>query len=188
MALEEFAAGAYALSYKKPGGGSLALGLTEDGFELQFTPRGQNIEESAEFGNALIDGVDRGHIASMVVKLLSYQRVVTAQSYWMRNTAGSPLLLTNSTNPVGRLYSSMAGVMVAVGVANTPAAAVDAAIGAAGQSVFGATSTLTAGLALLAPGQAMAFQQTSKLRTVPLAFVLLPYSDGVGNTVDGVAS
>jgi hypothetical protein len=94
MALEEFVAGPYALSYKKPGGTSTSLGLTEDGFELQFTPRGQNFEESAEYGASILDGAVRGHTASLLTKLLSFKKGVATQAYWQNNTYGNPLFLS----------------------------------------------------------------------------------------------
>lgn len=196
MALEEFVAGPYALSYKKPGGSSTALGLTEDGFELQFTPRGQNFEESAEYGASILDGAVRGHTASLLTKLLSFKKGVATQAYWQNNTYGNPLFLspdhtvaTASANRVGNLYSSFAGQIVAVALKDTPASAADAALitASATGNVFGTTSTLTIGYAYLAPGQAMAFQMTSKLRTLPLAYILLPYDTGT-DIVYGVAS
>jgi hypothetical protein len=184
MPLEDFIAGHYAMSYEKPGGTPVALGLTKDGIEMQFMPRGQAINESDAYGGSLIDGVDRGHDTSILFTLLSFKKAVTSGLLWQRTT--TPSILTNTALPVGRLWSSLAGELVAVGVANTPAAAFDAA--STIPNVALAARTMTASLAYLSPASQVAFQMTSKLRELPVQLVLLPYADGSGNVVHFIAS
>lgn len=194
MALEQFVSGPYIGTYKAPSGSAVAIGLCDEGYELQFTPQGENIENSDVYGGALLDGITRGHNASLTFTMKSYQRALTSGLIWQFTT--NPLLMQFGAQaagvangiPTGRLWSSLAGEIVLTGQRNTPAYAVDSTPYT--NNVFGATSILTASLAILAPGQSINFMMNSKLRQVTLAMVLLPYSTGgaPASIIFGVAS
>jgi len=194
MALEQFVSGPYIGTYKAPGGAAQPIGLCDEGYELQFTPQGENIENSDVYGGALLDGITRGHNASLTFTMKSYQRALTNGLIWQ--FSANPLLMQLGAQaaaiatgvPTGRLWSALAGEIVLTGQRNTPAYTVDAT--AATNNVFGATSIMTAPLAILAPGQSINFMMNSKLRQVTLAMVLLPYSNNgsPASIIFGVAS
>lgn len=183
MALESWISGPYVGTYKAPGGSAVAIGLTDEGYELQFTPQGEAIQSSDIYGAALLDGVTRGSNASLTFTMKSYARALTTGLIWQMTS--TPLVMQNTTYPTGRLWSNLAGEVVLTGQANTPAAALDAT--AVANNVFGANRILTASLAILAPGQSINFLMDSRLRQVTLAMVLLPYVS-TSNVVFGVAS
>lgn len=192
MALEQFVSGPYVGTYKAPGGAAVALGLTDQGYELQFTPQGENIESSDIYGGSLLDGITRGHNASLTFTMKSYQKALTTGLIWQFTS--NPLIMqigaqaAGATVPTGRLWSALAGEMVLTGQANTPAATVDAL--ALSNNVFGANRILTASQAILAPGQSINFLMDSRLRQVTLGMVLLPYANPgtPSNIVFGIAS
>ena len=189
MALESFISGPYIATYKAPGGSAVAVGLTDQGYELQFTPISENIESSDIYGGALLDGVTRGANASLTFTMKSYTKALSTGLIWQFTS--TPLIMqagaqiAAATVPTGRLWSNLAGEIVMTGQANTPAAALDAT--AVANNVFGANRILTATLAILAPGQSINFLMDSRLRQVTLAMVLLPYVSG-SNVVFGIAS
>jgi hypothetical protein len=183
MALEQWVSGAYVGTYKAPGGSAQPIGLTNEGYELQFTPQGESIESSDIYGGALLDGVTRGHNASLKFTMKSFQRALTAGIIWQFTS--NPLLLQSATYPAGRIMSSLAGEVVLTGQANTPAAAVDAT--PYSNNVFGANRVLTASLCILAPGSSINFLLDTRLRQLTLGLVLLPYAVS-SNVVFGVTS
>lgn len=196
MALEDFVSGPYVATYKAPGGTAQAIGLTDQGFELQFTPQNETIESSDVYGGSLLDGVTRGHNASLTFTMKSYRKALTTNLIWQ--FTANPLYMQGggpvaaATVPTGRLMSNLAGEIVMTGQANTPAAAVDNNSGVGfSNNVFGINRILTASLAILAPGQSINFLMDSRLRQVTLGMVLLPYAatiSGATWVVFGVAS
>ena len=192
MALESFISGPYIATYKAPGGSAVAVGLTDQGYELQFTPISENIESSDIYGGALLDGVTRGANASLTFTMKSYTKALSTGLIWQFTS--TPLIMqagaqiAAATVPTGRLWSNLAGEIVMTGQANTPAASVDNNSGAGyANNVFGINRILTASQAILAPGQSINFLMDSRLRQVTLAMVLLPYVSG-SNVVFGIAS
>jgi len=196
LAIENFISGAYLATYQAPanagnaGGAPTAvgLGLTEQGFNLKFTPRQEVINTSDQYGGAMLDGVSRCHDAAVQFDLMSYANAVNAAILWPFTS--SPLVMWEPTNPAGRLYSNIAGQMVFVGQANTPSAAFDAA--AVAGNIFGANRTLTAKYCILSPGSDISMLLDSRLRKIPMQFSMLPYKytagDGISRAVFGVAS
>ncbi len=196
MALEEFVSGPYQATYKKSGGSAVFVGLTENGFNMQFTPQMEVIDTSDIYGGAILDAVKRGHNATLAFDLLSFKKALTSQIFWQFTS--SPLVLWETALPSGVLYSSVAGEIVLTGQANTPAAVVDnnGGLGYA-NNVYGPNRVLTATYAVLSPGSSVAINSNSMLRKLPLQFTLLPYNTGAvvspgqsgqGPVVFGVAS
>lgn len=186
MALVDFVSGPYEATYKKPAGTALAVGLTENGFALQFSPRQEVIDTSDIYGGAILDAVHRCHNATLAFDLLSFKRALVSQIFWQFNT--NPLVMWEAAIPAGVLYSTLAGEIVLVGQANTPAATVDNNGGAGyANNVVGPLRTLTATYAVLSPGSQVAITATSMLRKLPLQFTLLPYTNS-SSVVFGLAT
>ncbi len=182
MALESFVSGPYACTYKSPGGAAVAVGLTDQGFTVNFTPQQEVINSSDIYGGALLDAVTRGHNATLAFDLLSYRKSLTSGIIWQFTS--NPAILWVAASPAGRLYSDLAGEIVLTGQANTPAAVVDNNSGAGyANNIFGINRIMTASLAVLAPGQNVQFLMDSRLRKLPLQFSLLPYTIDAGTTV-----
>jgi hypothetical protein len=158
-----FIAGPYTATYNSAlgGGADLDLGITEDGFELEVTPfadlvRGDNLGESIQ------DGVYRGKdvYLNVVIQEWSKDGVMRAFNPFIDTDALSDI---SEVGQVGRLLSNMAGVLILTAVAGTTAAATPA--------------TLTASRAIIAPGFPLKSLLATRLRKLPLRFLLLPYTD-----------
>lgn len=150
MALGTFIAGAYTGAYD-----SVALGMTEDGYELSWETKAERIEKSDVYGQKLIDFVYQGTDFALQADFMEYQASTVAAGYLYGAALGTE-------GVIGRLGSNVAEALVLTAVAGTTAAATPA--------------TLTANLAIVQPGTGSNVRFTSRLRTVPVRFTLLPYS------------
>ncbi len=143
MSLGAFIAGPYNASF-----GS-ALGVTEDGFDMSFTPKGEEINQTDLFGMTLVEIIMLGGDWAVTATGLEYTKMVGVLSSWA--TLGTP-------GAVSRLASSAASalVMSAAGGTATPA-------------------SFSASRAILSPNNASSsWKLTSKLRRVPVRMTLLP--------------
>lgn len=157
-----FVAGPHTATFTPPGGTALALGVTQDGYELEYTKfwdpiRGDNMGETIQ------DGVIRGGDCFLSFVLNEYDSAAGAKMFWPEAIAAATDL--GKVGQVGRLASSLAGSLVLTPVAGTSAATIGPA-------------TLTAAKAILAPGFPVKFLFATRLRTVPIRLQLLPYVDG----------
>lgn len=159
-----FIAGPYTATYNPAlgGGAHLSLGTVEDGFELESTYfadliRGDNLGESIQ------DGVYRGKdcYLNCVIEEWNLDGVLRAFNPFIDVDAISDL---SEVGQVGRLLTNLAGVLTLTAVAGTTAAATPA--------------TLTASKAIIAPGFPLKSLLATRLRKLPLRFLLLPYTDG----------
>ncbi len=148
-----FIAGAYTGTLN-----SVALGITDDGYTLQIEPKQQNIEKSDVFGDAMIDSVFRGTNFFLQTEFMETKAGPLAAAY--------PWAALGVQGIVGRLASNVATPLVLTSTVGTPAVATPA--------------TFTASLTILAPGSNPEFQYNSRLRTLPVRLVLLPYDVGGG--------
>lgn len=148
MALGVFIAGAYGAVR-----GGVAVGLTDDGWNLQWEPKSEAIDKSDAYGDMLLDMVWRGCNWFVQAELLEYKPGSIDAAYpW--GTMGQPGI-------IARLASDVAGALVLTSTAGTPAAATPA--------------TLTANKSILAPGFNVDAVYSSRLRTMPCRLALLPY-------------
>jgi hypothetical protein len=154
MPLGTFIAGAYTGTLN-----AVALGITDEGFNVQWEPKVQAIEKSDVYGEMLIDGVYRGTNHFIQTEFLEYKAGSMAAAY--------PYGSMGVQGVVGRLMSNIATALVLTSTAATPAVATPA--------------TLTASKAILAPGSNPQAQYNSRLRTLPVRMALLP--DDVGGGV-----
>ncbi|MDB5295208.1 MAG: hypothetical protein JWO31_1191 [Phycisphaerales bacterium] len=145
-----FIAGAYAFTYKAPGGGSPAsIGATEQGFELRDQMHMEPIQ-SDDYGEGRAGGIQQGRSASVRLTGIEYGA--------MRAAIYSSHPLGDAKANVGRSMHDLAGEIVATPTTGTPAAALE--------------GTYTFKYAACASDLEMIFG--SKLRKVPVTFDLLP--------------
>lgn len=141
------------------------IGPTEDGYSLEQTISAALIEKSDAYGDTLIDGFYRGG---------SYRITADAQEYKSATVApffpfGTFGVAFSSAVPIGVRMSDRAKAFVLTSIANTPAAA--------------APASITAGLAILAPGQNLRLNYNTTLRTVPIVLQALPQGSVSGSGV-----
>jgi hypothetical protein len=153
MALGTFIAGAYTSTH-----GGVAVGITDDGFALQWSAKAQAIEKSDVYGDMMIDGVYRGSNWFLQFECMEYKSGPIAAAF--------PYGGFGVHGVIGRLMSDVASAMVLTSTAGTPAVATPA--------------TLTATKAILAPGFDPNAQFSSRLRTMPVRLLLLPVDIGSG--------
>lgn len=162
-----FIAGPYDMSYTPPAGDLSSLGITQDGFEVQWVNhadliRGDNLGESIQ------DGVWRGGDCYIECMCEEFD---AAALYGAHGNAPSAMW-PGSTNfgrhgQVGRLLSGMAGMLTLTRTSALTTAS---------------PTTITAAKAILANGHVVRSKWATRLRTVPLRFLLLPYISS-GNKV-----
>ena len=133
------------------------LGITEDGYEITYTPHAEQINQSDAYGATLIDLVFRGVDVSIMLNSLEY-KTGPKSAIWPWGTLGT-------MGVIGRLGSAISLSLVLTATASTPAAAEPA--------------TLTAARSILAPENNVNLLFTSKLRRVPIRFVCLPSDSAV---------
>lgn len=153
MSLGTFIAGAYTGTY-----GGVAMGITDEGYSLQWETKLQAIEKSDVYGEMMIDGVYRGSNWFFQTEFLEYKSGPLAASF--------PWGGLGVQGVIGRLMSDVAAAMVLTATAGTPAVATPA--------------SLTATKAILAPGSNPSAQFNSRLRTMPVRLVMLPVDIGSG--------
>lgn len=153
--------GAYGCTYD-----AVAIGITQDGFDLIQSLAEEVINESDFYGGSMIDYFYRGGSCQLRADSMEY-KAGSILPYWPYG-GGAMGIMRNASNPIGKRASDVADSIVLTSTAGTPAAA--------------APATLTATYAALAPGQQSTLKFTSKLRRVPLFWQLLPY-DSSSNTI-----
>lgn len=168
MALGTFIAGPYSATYA-----TIALGLTEDGFELRFRPEKQLVNQSDLYGDTILDAVYRGGNYMMAYNMIEYGSAVAAGVQWPYGPAVSTIPVDGVMGTVGMMdvASTKAKATILTAIAGTTAAATPA--------------TLTASQSILAEGSEVSLQFVSKLRTVPIAKRLYPYSANAPQQTSG---
>ncbi len=157
MALGVFIAGRYTSTLS-----GLDLGLTRRGYEVQFQLKAEMIDETDGYGLTPIDFIQRG--AECAIEMLCREwKAATIGAAWQALT-GTFGVLSSVASPIGRLGSDSAQALVLSSTANTPAAS--------------APATLTATKAILSPNFNVNSAWDSRLRELPLRFLLLPYTSG----------
>lgn len=156
-----FIAGPYSGTWTPPAGAALALGITEDGFDLEWVMHGEVIKGD-NLGDSIQDGVYRG--GDVFISL-------TAEEFNAAGLYGAHTTTTQAFNPAsthfgrhgqaGVLFSALAGELILTRVSAST----------------GATpTTITASKAILANEFVIRTKLASRLRKVPLRFLLLPYA------------
>lgn len=165
MAITAPIAGAYTGTLNPAAAGAVALNYTRQGFNLNFTQKGERVEESDLYGLSLIEIVYRG--AQMTVDTIcKVYAAVTRDALFP--WAGAFGRVYNAANPISALASVLPDALVFTAVANTPAAS--------------SPATLTCPAVSLSPDQNFNIILNSVVREVPLRWdVLLSDTAAVGS-------
>lgn len=166
MAFGDFSSGPYVATYDRPTGtGAVSIGLVEGPRALQRVNEVQDMRTDL-FGATVIDGVYRGGqcFVSMIFKEWNDN---TKDALWPYDSD-----FGGHGDPVGRLQSDIAGVLLLTAVPGTPAAEDHGPL------------TLSFPLAILAPQNNISVSLGSVERNVPILFRCYP--DGVVSAGGGV--
>lgn len=178
MAIQtEFVAGPYTGTYDGED-----LGITNDGYTLTHDAKAELIQTSDIYGDSILDGIYRGGNCFIDFEAKTYQ-AGTITPFWPFGDMG---VLMTPTAPVGRQFFYIATSLVLTAVDYT--SALDGLGGRHGVGTphgvngdQGAINTLTADLAIVPPDANLKLLFTSKLRSVPIRLVLLPFEGVVNN-------
>lgn len=147
-----FVAGAYTVTL-----GGTTIGQVEDGIRLRYSTSVESIRGD-NYGDTVQDGVFRGLSDFMYLDMvLTEYNLALAQSafwYW------SATFGTIADGTVGKLLTALAQALVMTKVSGPNAV----------------PTSLTANLAILAPGNSVELLFAPRLRRVPLSLVLLPFN------------
>lgn len=138
----------------------------KQGYTIGVSYPKQLIQESDAFGETVIDGIGRGANVTIACSSLEWKNGLLEMLFPYQATQ---LTATGSTyfdiGVVGVLDSNKAGTLILTSTANTPAAS--------------APATLTATLAIIKENHELTWALDSRLREVPIALRVYPYSDTV---------
>ena len=157
MAIETLISGRYSSVYS-----AVDTGIAEGGYEIDQGGSAEVIDESDAYGGSAIDFIYRGGNVFCDFRSLAYKAGSIAP-FWPWAALGT---LLTAAAPLGRRASDIAVSHVLSAVPNTPAQLTPA--------------TLTGPLAILAPNFSAKLLFNSKLRTVPVRLMYLPYDVGGG--------
>lgn len=153
--MSSFMAGPFTATFN-----SLALGVVEDGFELEFFAGGEPIRGD-NLGDMIQDVVQRGGDVFVNFTLLEWASALAALIFWPQGTTWGKVAATY-TGSLATAAGAQALILSKVLTGSTPA-------------------SLTASKAILAPGFPVRSLFASRLRRVPIRMQLLPY-DATGVT------
>lgn len=165
MAIAQVLAGAYTSTY-----GGTACNFTKNGYEIEWSSKGEMIDETDAYGSTIIDFIHLGGNVSCIAEC----RVQAAGIGMPSNSTGNMQafypwaatlgVLMTSALPIGRRASDVAVSFIMTSTASTPSAATPA--------------TLTASKAILPPDSNLKLVFNSKSRSVPLKLMFLPSESG----------
>jgi hypothetical protein len=155
-------AGSYTVTYN-----SVAIGVIEDGFNLEFSNRADMITGD-NLGDIIQDGIFRGVDGVTVdMTLIEAGKGETAGIQWPLNSTFGFINAVSTVPYVGYTMSSLSLVMVCTLLTGPP----------------GAPNSFTASQCILAEGFPVRQQYANRLRRMPLRLRWLPYTDGSSNVV-----
>jgi len=142
--------------------------LDDDGYRISCVVQGQEINESDAYGMTLVEAIYRGQNWRVRINGLEWNKTgqLTALQMFGSSQAGTtpPLAAATGLTPVlaniGDRWTKFCQPMVLTAILGNPPTT---------------PQSLTATNAGLAPQQETQWMKTSKLRNMPLEFVLLPY-------------
>ena len=146
---------------------ALALGTqNDDGFELMATIQGQEVNESDAWGMTLVEAIYRGQNWRVRLRGLEWNKAGLLDSLQMFGRSGASGTFGPILTNIGDRWTKFCQALVLTAIlANPPTT----------------PQTLTATNAGIAPQSQSAMLMTSKVREMPLEFVLLPYQTTVGS-------
>lgn len=157
--------------------GTGTTSLTTDGYTITQDMKAELVQQTDQYGDSIIDGIYRGGNCFVDAESKTFIQGSTTPFWPQGGTlaagGGTPLLGTmlNVAVPMGTQLSTLAAALVLAAVTNTPARGTSPSV-----------NTLTANSAVLPPDSNLKLLFTSKLRTVPIRLMLLPYATGSGGS------
>ena len=146
---------------------ALPLGVqNDDGYVLSCTVQGQEINQSDAYGLTLVEAVYRGQNWRLRLRGLEWNKTGLLASLQMFGQTGANTTLTPQLVNIGDRWSKYCQSLVLTSILGNPPST---------------PQSLTALLAGLSPNNNTEFMITSKMREMPLEFVLLPYAASVGS-------
>jgi hypothetical protein len=143
----------------------------DDGFELAATIQGQEVNESDQYGMTLVEAIYRGQNWRLRLRGLEWNKTGLLTSLQMFGKGVAGAVLSPILQNIGDRWTNYCQALLLTAIlANPPST----------------PTTLTATNAGIAPNSQSAFNFTSKVREMPLEFVLIPYSTTIGSFTGGV--
>jgi len=148
----------------------------DDGYVLSCTVQGQEVNETDQFGQTLVEGVYRGQNWRVRLRGLEYKLGLLRILQTFGRLAGPSATLAPTltglvlnglpTVNVGDLWTNYCGTLLLTAILGNPPTT---------------PQSLTASNAGIAPQQTTEMMFTSKVREVPLEMVLIPYTFTFGS-------
>jgi hypothetical protein len=135
----------------------------DDGYILGATFQGQEVNESDAYGLTLVEAIWRGVNWRIRLRGLEWNKTGLLGSMQMFGQTGSTSTLTPTLANIGDRWTKYCQTLLLTAILGNPPSI---------------PQTLTATNAGLAPQSNTEMMFTSKLRELPLEFVLLPYASG----------
>lgn len=156
-----FISGPYSATWTPPGSTAKALGILQDGFELEWMMHAEIIKGD-NMGDSIQDGVYRGGD--------TYINCV-CEEFDAAALYGGHATTTQIFNPANANFGrhGQAGVLLSALAGELILTRVSASTGAT-------PSVLTASKAILANGHVIRAKMASRLKVIPMRFLLLPYA------------
>lgn len=139
--------------------------LSDDGYELSCTVQGQEANETDAFGMTLVEGIYRGQNWRLRLRGLEWKTGLLS-SLQMFGQSGAAGTLTPILANIGDRWTKFSSPIVLTAILGNPPTT---------------PQSLTATNAGIAPNSTSQFNKTSKVRELPLEFVLIPYVATVGS-------
>lgn len=160
MPLGTFAPGEYSMTYA---GANVGL-VTSGGQHLKYRVAKKKINDTATYGDTLIDGIYRG--MESVQLMVTFKEWITPvkNAIWPYSSAGAPGGFDGTLGTIGRLDSNLAQTIVLTATAGTPAAT-------------NGPLTFTAGMAILSGANDIDVLFGPDERDIPVLFDLMLYDD-----------
>ncbi len=145
----------------------------DDGFHLQGTYQGQDINLSDAYGMTLVEAIWRGLNWRIRLRGLEWSQPGLMALYNVFGSTGAPsTTFTPTLNNIGQKWSVFAQTLLLSAILGNPPTLPQA---------------LTALNAIVAPQSNLEAMMTSKMRESPLELVLLPYQAVVGSLTKNVS-
>lgn len=146
---------------------SLALGtLNDDGYELACTIQGQEINQSDAYGMTLVEAIYRGQNWRCRIRGLEWNKAGLLDSLNAFGRTGNSGTFTPQLTAIGDKMTNYSKVLLLTAILGSPPTT---------------PQTITASSAVIAPQSQTAFNITSKMREMPIEYVLFPYQAVVGS-------
>jgi hypothetical protein len=150
---------------------ALSLGVQDDsGYEMSVTIQGQEMNETDQYGMTLVEAIYRGQNWRMRNRGLEWKTglIAALEMFGLTGAAGT---LTPILTNIGDRWTKYCSPLILTAILGNPPTTPQA---------------LTATNAGFAPNSQSVFNMTSKIRELPIEWVLIPYSTVVNSVTVSV--